>query len=229
MENVPAVILAGGKGTRLAPYTTTFPKPLMPIDDMPILEIVLSQLASCGLRNVKISVGHLAELIVTFCGSGKKWGLNIEYLREDSPQGTIGPLRGLEGLDVPFIVMNGDVLTDLDYKELYEHHLASGCVATIAAYEREVDISFGVLTCDERGRIRGFAEKPKPRYCVSMGVYVFEPRIVEHVPKAGAYGFDDLMRDLLRRSERMAAYRFEGLWLDIGRPEDYAAAVEVFK
>ena len=229
MNDATVVILAGGKGARLAPYTTTFPKPLMPIDDMPILEIVLHQLRQCGFTNIVLSVGHLAELIVAFCGSGAKWGLNIHYAREDVPLGTIGPLRLVEKPKRPFIVMNGDLLTDLDYGELYRRHVNKQCLATVATYRREVNISFGVLEYDSSLRITRFVEKPTNPYWVSMGIYVFDPQIVERVPTGRHYGFDDLMKDMLKDSQKIHAYPFDGLWLDIGRPEDYEQAVHTFK
>lgn len=223
-RNTTVVILAGGKGTRLAPYTTVLPKPLMPIGDMPILEIVLRQLRHYGFRSIVISVGHLSELIMAFFGDGSKWGMDIRYAIEDKPQGTIGPLRLIGGLNKPFIVMNGDLLTDIDYGALYEYHETAGQDATVAAVTRQVQISLGVLECDEKKQLTAFREKPISTFLVSMGIYVYNPSILEMIPKGKYYGFDNLMLDMLSIRRPVKLYPFNGLWFDIGRPEDYEVA-----
>lgn len=224
-----AVILAGGKGTRLAPYTTILPKPLMPMGDMPILEVVLRQLKSRGVDHVDIAVGHLAELIRALLGDGTKLGLDICYSIEDTPLGTAGPLTLIGGLDDTFLVMNGDILTTLDYAELVRHHKSSGAAATIAMYTRQVKIDFGVLETDEQGRLCDIIEKPVKEYRVSMGIYVFEPRVLAFLKHAERKDFPDLVKDLLAAGEHVAVYPFSGYWLDIGRPDDFARAVEEFE
>jgi NDP-sugar pyrophosphorylase family protein len=224
-----AVILAGGKGVRLRPYTTTLPKPLMPIGDKhAILEIVLDQLAGCGFTSVILAINHLGPLIKAFVGDGSRWGLRVDYIEEDRPLSTVGPLFGLkETLPDEFLVMNGDVLTDLDYADLLNQHSLSGAGLTVAIAERTHRIEFGVLDV-EASRIVGFREKPDLRYQVSMGVYGMSRRTLAPYPAGRSFGFDQLVLDLLARGENPATYPFTGFWLDIGRPEDYQRADEDF-
>ncbi len=229
MPDIKTIILAGGKGTRLAPYTTVLPKPLMPVCDMPILEIVVRQLRHYGFRDITISVGHLAELLMAFFGDGSKWGVKIQYVVEDQPLGTIGPTRLINDLTTPFMVMNGDLLTDIDYSKLYEYHTSGGQSATVATATREVQISLGVLDVDDQRRLVGFREKPKSSFQVSMGIYMFNPSIIRYVPPNVNYGFDKLMLDMLAAKDPVRSYPFGGLWLDIGRHEDYALATDEFE
>jgi NDP-sugar pyrophosphorylase family protein len=220
-----AVILAGGKGTRLKPYTTVFPKPLMPINDKPILEIVIRQLKSHGFDEVIITVGHLAELIMAFFGDGSKFDIKIKYSREDKPLGTAGGLGLLkQELNETFLMMNGDVLTSLDYSDLTDYHNRNGAIATIALNKREVDIDFGVVELDNDNSIVGYNEKPKINYLVSMGVYVFEPEILKYVGPNEFLDFPDLVKKLISNGEIVKGYVYDGYWLDIGRPEDYERA-----
>jgi len=228
-EEIRTVLLAGGKGTRLRPYTIVVPKPLVPVGDMPILEIVIRQLAGQGFRRLTIAVGHLAELVQTFFGDGSKWGVAIEYSIEDKPLSTIGPLRLIEGLTGDFLVMNGDLLTDMDFRRLIEFHRARRAALTVASCPREVTIDFGVLQSDDGRRIVGFQEKPHIAYLVSAGVYVINARVLPRIPAGRAFGFDELVLALLEAGEEVAAYRHEGYWLDIGRPDDYERAVADFE
>lgn len=228
-SDVTVVILAGGKGTRLAPYTTVLPKPLMPVGDLPILEIVLRQLRHYGFHNIVISVGYLAELLRAFLGDGSRWNMNIRYVTEDKPLGTIGPLQLIDDLEEPFIVMNGDLLTDINYAELYDYHRQGPQEATVAVIEKKVQVSLGVLDTDSDYRLVGFREKPTHIYSASMGIYVYDPSIVDLVPRDTHYGFDNLMLDMLSQNRTVRTYPFDGLWLDIGRHEDYALASEMFE
>lgn len=221
-----AVILAGGRGTRLRPYTTILPKPLLPVGDQPILHRVISRLAESGFRDITLSVGHLAELIMAFFGDGSKYGLKLDYAIEDTPLGTIGPLRYIQDLGEDFLVMNGDVLTDLDPGVLWDAHHQSGALLTIATYPREVRIDFGVLERSAENRITGFREKPAISYEVSMGVYILNRRCLEFVPEGRAFGFDELVLALLNAGEHIEGVPHRGKWLDLGRPEDYEAAME---
>src|SRR2546425_6672063 len=223
-----AVILAGGKGSRLAPYTAVLPKPLMPIVDMPILEIVLKQLKSHGFDQIVIAVGHLASLIKAYFGDGSDLGMSIEYVIEASPLGTAGPLGNIDGLDETFIVMNGDILTDMDYGELVQHHRAGGSIMTIATFKRTVKIDFGVLETDG-GYISRYIEKPTLDYLVSMGIYVMEPSVSMHIKRGQYLDLPDLVKLLLTSGERVRAYPFDGRWLDIGRQEDFAEAQAQFE
>ena len=223
-----AVILAGGKGSRLAPYTAVLPKPLMPIVDMPILEIVLKQLKSHGFDQIVIAVGHLASLIKAYFGDGSDLGVSIEYVIEASPLGTAGPLGNIDGLDETFIVMNGDILTDMDYGELVQHHRAGGSMMTIATFKRTVKIDFGVLETDG-GYISRYIEKPTLDYLVSMGIYVMEPSVSKHIQRGQYLDLPDLVKLLLTSGEMVRAYPFDGRWLDIGRQEDFAEAQAQFE
>ena len=220
-----AVILAGGKGTRLKPYTTVFPKPLMPIGDQPILEVVILQLKSYGFDEVIMAVGHLAELIVTFFNDGSKYGIKIKYTREDKPLGTVGPLALVKDvLNETFLMMNGDVLTTLDYSDLVDYHKRNGAIATIALKKRVVEIDFGVSEVDDANNIVGYTEKPAIEYLVSMGVYVFEPRVLDYIKSNEYLDFPDLIKMLISCGETVKGYSYDGFWLDIGRPDDYERA-----
>jgi len=223
-----AVILAGGRGTRLAPYTVAFPKPLMPLGDTPILEVVVRQLRHYGFTHLTFAVGHLAELLQAFFGDGSKYGLTIDYSREDEPLGTAGPLKLIPDLDGHFLVMNGDLLTDLDYGELMRRHREQANDATIGVFEKEVKIDLGVLDRDEEGRIVDYREKPTLRYDVSMGVYAFRREVLDLIPD-GYFDFPDLVLELIRRDRPIRGFAFHGMWLDIGRQEDYGNAVETFE
>ncbi len=223
------MILAGGKGTRLRPYATSFPKPLMPVGDMPILEIVLRQLNWFGFHQVTLSVNHLAELIRTFCGDGGKWGLELSYCMEDKPLGTAGSLSLVENLTDPFLVMNGDLLTTLDYGALVDAHAASGASATIGVFPREVKIDFGVLELDAQGQLAAYKEKPRFEYLVSMGVNVLSREALDFIPRGQYLDIPTLMMNLKAAGRVVATYRGECEWLDIGRPDDYEQATECFE
>jgi NDP-sugar pyrophosphorylase family protein len=220
-----AVILAGGKGTRLKPYTTVFPKPLMPLGDKPILEIVIRQLKSHGFDEVIITVGHLAELIMTFFGDGSKFDIKIKYSREDKPLGTAGGLGLLkQELNETFLMMNGDVLTSLNYSDLRDYQKRNGAIATIALKKRDVKIDFGVVKIDDGNSIVGYKEKPEVGYLVSMGVYIFEPKVLEYIKPKEYLDFPDLIKKLISDGEIVKGYVYDGYWLDIGRPDDYERA-----
>jgi NDP-sugar pyrophosphorylase family protein len=223
-----AVVLAGGKGTRLAPYTKILPKPLMPIGDMPILEVLLRQMKHAGIEDVVMTVGHLAELMHAFFQDGSQWGMNITYSLEHSPLGTAGPISLIQGLDDSFLVTNGDVLTTLDLSELIAFHKAQESAATIAVHRRQVRIDLGVVQLDRACRINGYIEKPTYDYVVSMGIYVFEPRVLDFIPYAQYLDFPDLVLKLIAAGEKVSAYPFEGYWKDLGRPDDYEQAAEDF-
>ncbi|BBO77651.1 nucleoside-diphosphate-sugar pyrophosphorylase [Desulfosarcina widdelii] len=220
-----AIILAGGLGTRLKPYTTVIPKPIVPVGEKAIMEIVLNQLVSYGFTRVTLAVNHLAQLIMAYFGNGERYGLQIEYSFEDKPLGTIGPLKLIETLPDNFLVMNGDILTDFDFERFFQKHIENRAMATIATYERDVKIDFGVLRYDATTKkIDSFTEKPTHHYSVSMGIYAFSKRILQYVPDNQAYGFDQLMLDMIGNHENIQAYPFDGYWLDIGRPDDYEKA-----
>ena len=228
-----AVLLAGGKGTRLRPYTHVLPKPLMPLgeaDPMPIIEVVLRQLGRFGFDDVTIITGYLTELIEAFCGDGSKFGTRLSYRRETTPLGTAGGLTLLERPREPVLVINGDILTTLDYGEMFAFHRRRGAAATIASYPREVKIDFGVLVFgDDPHILTGYQEKPEYSVEVSMGVYILDPLAWDYLKPGRALPMPDLLESMRHRGHDIHCYRQECYWLDIGRHDDYATANEIFE
>jgi len=223
-----AIILAGGKGKRLLPYTTVLPKPLMPIGDHPILEVVLKQLAFSGFDDVIVSTGYLHEIICAYLNN-IDIDLNIRYSHETQPLGTIAPLCLIDDLEDTFLVMNGDILTDLDYIKFMDFHRKKEATATVATYKREISVDFGVLEHNEDMRINKFIEKPEYQFEVSMGIYAFNKEILDFVPKNQPFGFDNLMYALIENDADVYSYPYNGYWLDIGRPDDYERSIQDFE
>jgi NDP-sugar pyrophosphorylase family protein len=228
LRDVHAIVLAGGRGTRLAPYTSVLPKPLMPIGDRSILEVVVGQLEKAGIVDIHFCVGYLAHLIEAVFDTRQNGHVNITYVREQEALGTAGPLRLVDGLDSTFIVMNGDVLTTIDYEQLVRFHREQGNALTVATRERSIKIDYGLLHLDESSRVRAYEEKPTISSRVSMGIYVMEPEVIELVPKGEYFDFPDLVQALLAAGEPVGAFDHDGLWFDIGREEDYARAISVW-
>lgn len=230
-----AVILAGGKGTRLAPLTTVLPKPLMPLGDGPILDVLLRQLAAQGWREATLAVGHMADLIKAYCGNGSRYGLKLRYLEEDEPLGTVGPLAFLpeSARSRPVLVMNGDLLTNLRFTDLIASHEESGAAASIAVQRRDVQMEFGVMDLGESmgaaRRLLNYREKPLLEATVSMGVYVFEPDALDLIERGTRLDLPELIMRLLASERVVAGYPFEGYWLDIGRHSDYQTALDDFE
>jgi NDP-sugar pyrophosphorylase family protein len=229
LRDVPAVVLAGGKGTRLRPFTVTFPKPLVPLGSRPILHRLLDQLAEAGIVNITLALGHLSSLIRSYLNEHDKFDgkLSIKYVEERKPLGTAGALKLIPNLNGTFLVMNGDLLTDVDFLALVHAHLASGAAVTISRFIRKHKIDLGVLEVDEKGYITTYSEKPEHTYSVSMGVYVYEPHVLNYITPDEYLDFPDLILRLLDRGEKVGTYLHRGLWLDIGRPDDYAKAQEI--
>ena len=224
-----AVILAGGKGTRLKPFTTSLPKPLVPVGDYPIIEIVLRQLKAYGCTEAIISTGHLAELIEAYCGDGRRWKLKIRYVREDRPLSTAGALKLVRGLKKHFLAINGDILTTLDFRKLYRSHLRSKAAATLGVCERQTKVDFGVIGLDDQDRLQAYTEKPCYRYLVSQGVNVFNRDVLALIRKGEALGIPELIGRVRAAGKVVVGYKNDADWLDIGRPEDYAKAIEEFE
>ena len=225
-----AVILAGGKGSRLKPYTTHFPKPLMPVGDRPILEIVINQLKDNGITDIVITTGHLEGLIRSFFKDGKNFGVNITYSFESSPLGTAGPLDLVrDELDETFILMNGDILSDVNFKNLIKLHHKTEAMATITLSKRVEKIDYGVISIDERDRLVKWDEKPDINFLVSTGIYVFEPGALKYV-QAGKYlNLPDLIISMIDHGENVLTHQHKGFWLDIGRPDDYEKACALYE
>jgi NDP-sugar pyrophosphorylase family protein len=224
-----AVILAGGRGTRLRPYTTVLPKPLMPIGDMPILEVVLRQLKRSGFTRVTLAVSYLAGLIEAYCGDGSRFGLELAYSREEKALSTAGPLKLVPGLDDTFLTANGDLLTTLDFAALVRFHRERGAAATIAVHRRTARIDYGVVETEDDGALRAYTEKPELPYLVSMGVNVFEPWVTDYIADGETLGIPDLMLRLKAAGKTVLTYESPCLWYDIGRHEDYEQAIDVFE
>jgi len=224
---VQAIILAGGKGTRLKPFTVTIPKPLVPIGDTPILEIVLKQLKKAGFQDIVLSVNHLAEYIRAFFGDGKKNDIRITYYFEEKPLGTAGSLSMIDYLEDNFLVMNGDLLTTINYKDLFNFHINNKNDITISTYKKEVRIDLGVLKIENNCFV-DYIEKPTFSYDVSMGIYVLNKKVVNFIPYKEKFDMPDLMLALKRNNMKIGCYSGNYYWLDIGRMEDYEAAIEIF-
>jgi NDP-mannose synthase len=224
--NLRVVILAGGLGRRLEPYTNVLPKPLMPVGNSPILEIVLRQLRTYGLSDVTLAVGYLASLIQAFVGDGSRLGLNIQYSFEDQPLGTVGPLTRIPNLNSTFMIMNGDLLTSLDFQSLIDYHRESKAIATVATYQRHIQISLGVIETDQDNNIVSYTEKPSYHFRASMGISVLEPDVLKYIPPDTRFDMPELICRLIDAQEKVVAFPFsDGYWLDIGRPEDYQKAM----
>lgn len=220
-----AVILAGGKGTRLRPYTVALPKPLMPIGEYPILEVIIRQLRSCGFGHITLAVNHQADLFRAFFGNGEKWGITIDYSLEHMALSTMGPLKLIPDLPEHFLVMNGDILSDVDYGRFLSDHAQGDRLFTISAAKREQRIDYGVLHTTD-GVLTGFEEKPCFPFMVSMGIYAVSRRVLDVIPPDQAYGFDSLVLEYLRTGDSINVLPHDGYWLDIGRPDDYQRAVD---
>jgi NDP-mannose synthase len=230
-----AIVLAGGRGTRLRPYTAVLPKPLLPIGDGPVLEIVVQQLEAAGFDHITVATGYMAELIETVLNHRRSAHLSatatIDFVRENDPLGTVGPLAYIEDLEDPFLVMNGDVLTDLDYAKLIHEHLSSGAALTIASTTRHIQVTLGVLECfdarDDR-RLTGYVEKPEMTYDVSMGIYCFSQRALAYIVPGEHLDLPDLVHRLIAESELVRKWRSDAYWVDLGRREDYEQAISEF-
>lgn len=224
-----AIILAGGKGTRLRPYTTLIPKPLVPLGGKySILEIIIMQLERSGFTHITLAVNHLSQLIMAYFGDGSRLGVKLDYSLEEGELSTIGPLTLIDDLPENFLVMNGDILCDLNYQAFFDYHVKSSSQISVSAYRRQVMIDFGVLRYDADGHLHEFQEKPTLVFDVSMGIYCINRSVIEALPRGTKYGFDNLMIDGLANKQNINIRPFSGYWLDIGRPDDYEYADENF-
>jgi NDP-mannose synthase len=223
-----AVIMAGGRGQRLLPYTTVLPKPLMPIGDRPVIDVIMRQLVSAGVESITISVGHLGNLLESWVRAQHSYGVPISFLYEDEPLGTAGALEKLDTPDGPFLAMNGDILTTLDFLDLAREHSRHDAIATMAVRTRQVEIQYGVVHADEAGMVAELDEKPTLEYTVSMGVYAFQPKILQLIESGEPIDFPDLLLRAISRGHRVRVWHFDGYWRDIGNRDDYEAALTEF-
>jgi NDP-sugar pyrophosphorylase family protein len=223
-----AIILAGGKGVRLKPYTTSFPKSLVPVGDYPILEIIIRQLKKYGFDTVTLAVGHLASLIQAYFDTGKKWGIDISYSFEDKPLGTAGPLKQIKNTEENFLVLNSDDLTDLNYFDFFRNHVKNKNKITISRFVKKVKIDFGVIQDGENNTIKDYIEKPEYTFGVSMGIYAFNREVLDYIPEDSYFDFPHLIKALIKQNIPVHFHDHDGFWLDIGRPEDYETATAQF-
>lgn len=224
-----AVLLAGGRGTRLRPLTVTVPKPLLPIGDEAIVEVVLAQLRAAGFTRVVITLGHMARLFAAVIGDGSRWGMKVDYVFENEPLGTAGPLRMVQDLEDDFLVMNGDILTTLDYRKLVAFHREKQALGTIAVTQRTVHIDYGVITALPDARLAHYHEKPRIDYAVSMGINVLSRRAIEFIPEGTKFDMPDLMNVMHTTERRVFCFGANCYWQDIGRMEDYETASADFQ
>ncbi len=225
-----AIILAGGKGTRLVPYTTVFPKPLMPIDGMPILEVIIRQLAHFRIKEMVFAVSQQSEpLLSAYFGNGKRYGVKIHYSKEEKPLGTAGPLSIIPHLPETFLVMNGDILTTLNYQKLIQYHRQHRGIVTIAMSQKKVPLELGIMDFNRAHQLTRYVEKPILSYSVSMGIYVFEKKALEWIPSQKYLDFPELIQKLIKQKARVVCYPSDDFWLDIGRHEDYEEAQKKFQ
>jgi NDP-sugar pyrophosphorylase family protein len=226
-----AIIMAGGKGSRLHPYTALLPKPLMPLGDMPVLELLLRSLSRAGAVEVFLAVNHLRHLIEAFFGDGSRIGLKLHYSIEDKPLGTAGPIAAvLDKLGDEFVLANGDLLTTIDVAAMIRFHRESRADVTVGVYPREVKIDFGLIEADADMRMTSYIEKPVYHHLVSMGIYVLNADRVRSYLKPGTYlDMPDLLRSITRDGGDVRCFRSDCFWLDIGRPDDFARAQELYE
>jgi len=223
---VKAIILAGGRGTRLAPYTTILPKPLMPLGEKPVLELLIERIRESGINEIILAVGYLAELIMSYFGDGSKYGVKLFYQKEEKPLGTAGPIAGIKDLNESFLVVNGDILTTLDFKALLAFHKSKKALVTIALHKRQTKIDYGLIELNDDDRIVSYTEKPVMDHLVSMGIYVFEPSILHFMQENTKQDIPDLIKEVIAKNGIVCGYVSEDYWLDIGRPSDYEQALK---
>jgi len=221
-----AIILAGGKGRRLHPFTTTIPKPLFPVGNKSILQIIIEQLRGSGITDITISIGYLGELIEAFLGNGKKYGVSIKYCREDEPLGTAGPIALIEDLNTDFLLMNGDVLTTMDFKGFIEYHRSHSKIATICCYRKKVQSTLGIVKVNNNNIVTDYLEKPVTHHLVSAGIYCFKSTVQSHIEKGERIDLPELIMRLRGKGHDVISYYLTGHWFDIGTREDLEEAVE---
>ncbi len=224
-----AIVLAGGKGTRLRPYTDITPKPLMPIGAYPIIEIIIQQLAYYGFSHITIALNDRGQLIQKYVGNGRKWNIKVDYSEENTPLGTMGPLSLIPDLPEHFLIMNSDILTDINFSDFYDQHISEDVLFSISAFEQQESQAFGVLDVDEAGNLKDFREKPVKRVNVSMGIYMARYDILNRMPYNQPYGFDQLVHRLISEKVSPKVQIHQGYWLDIGCPKDYQLACRQFE
>jgi len=229
MFKAQVVILAGGQGSRLRPYTTILPKPLLPVGEIPILEIIIRQLKHYGFKNILIATGYLAELIEAYFGDGRRWGVCICYVRESKPLGTAGALKLARHTEDDFLVLNGDVLTDMNFAAFFKWHIRQKACGSIVIKERRIKGDFGVVEVGPAHELISYREKPEHQSFVSIGVNAFNRRAKSYINPGESIGIPDLMVRIKEKSQWVCCFQVHDQWLDLGRFEDLEQAQEIFR
>jgi dTDP-glucose pyrophosphorylase len=225
---IEAVVMAGGLGTRMRPLTETVPKPMLPVAGKPLLERMISRLKLSGFDQVNITTNYLKDKIVDHFGDGSGHGIALGYLDEDEPMGTAGSLRLMARPKGPILVINGDVLTDLDFKVMYDFHLDHDSLVTVGVHEYRMVVPYGVMEVED-GHVTAIREKPELTYFINAGIYILDPAAIDMIPESGRYDMTDLLRDLLASGRNVASFPIREYWLDIGQHEDYKRAEDDMK
>ena len=224
-----AVILAGGLGTRLKPFTEIIPKPLLPIGEKSVLEIQIEHLKTRGFNEIYLATNYKSEYIENFFGDGSRYGVKLKISKEEKPLGTVGPLTLLrDELTEPFLMMNGDVLTLLNFREMYDFAISKDTMLTIGIKEYLMPFAFGNVFYDG-DYVTGIEEKPDIKHKILAGVYIFKPEILDIIPDNDYFGMDNLIHKMLREKNPIAKYEIKEYWLDIGQVTDYQKAQEIYK
>jgi NDP-mannose synthase len=224
-----AVILAGGLGTRLKPFTEIIPKPLLPIGEKSILEIQIEQLKRFGFNEIFLATNYKSDYIENFFGNGEKHGVTLHISKEEKALGTVGPITILkEQLQEPFLLMNGDILTQLDFKSMYDFAIEKNEFLTIGIKDYVMPFAFGNVFYDG-DYISGIEEKPNFTFKILAGIYIMDPKIFELIPENTFYGMDKLIHKMLKSKIPICKYDIKEYWLDIGQVSDYENAQKIYK
>lgn len=218
-----AIILAGGEGKRLKPYTLTLPKPLMPVGSYPIIDLVIKYLSKYNYKNITIALNYKGDLIKSFLKNSKNKSIKIDYSFEKKELGTIGPLRLIKRLPEDFLVINGDVLTDLNLEKFFKNHKKSKKLISISVTTRKSKLDYGIVKSNKSEVLIDFQEKPLNKFNVSMGIYLLNKKILKFIPNK-KFGLDDLIYKLINKRIPINVFKHKGYWLDIGRPKDFEKA-----
>ena len=220
-----AVIMAGGFGTRLRPLTEDLPKPMLPIGDQPVMELMLERLGRAGIKRVNITTHYLPEKIREHFGDGQLFGVELKYVNEERPLGTAGAIGLMEPADTPLLVINGDILTKVDFKAMLKYHRKHKADLTVGVRQYDLEVPYGVLEC-EGPYVRGLKEKPKYHFLVNAGIYLLAPSVYQYIPAGERFDMTDLIERLLEDERLVASFPIVEYWLDIGEPSDYQQAQE---
>ena len=222
-DTFTAVIMAGGYGKRLMPLTTDTPKPLLPVGDRPLMERTIERLRRAGIRRVNVATHYLSDKISNHFGDGREFGVEMRYVTEDRPLGTAGALRLMEPPAGPLLVVNGDILTGVNYQDMLAYHRENGAIATVGVRKYDVEVPYGVIDCSGVA-VSALREKPVQQFLVNAGMYLLDPAAVAYIPEGERFDMTDLIQRLLAEGRKVVAFPVVEYWLDIGKPADYERA-----